>query len=82
VTKRLEESLILVVFSVVLGETVDCSVCYFPKIIFYCNGSSLYVLMSVFCTYVVLEVLPNYHCCAAVRCRIWVSCVIYRVVRY
>jgi hypothetical protein len=64
VTKRLEEALVLVVFSVVLGGTVDCSDCYFPKIIFYCNGSSLYVLISVFCTYVVFEVLPNYHRCA------------------
>jgi hypothetical protein len=82
VSKRLEKSVVIVIFIVMLGRTVDCRNCCLSYIVFKCYASSLYIFMSMFCSYVVFDVLSNYYCSASNCCFIWLSSVVYTVLWY
>jgi hypothetical protein len=81
VSKRLEKFVVIVIFIVMLVRTVDCRNCCLSYVVFNGDASSLYICMSIFCSYVVFDVLPNYYCSASIRCLIWVSSAVYRVIQ-
>ena len=66
----------------VLGRAVDGGNCCLSSVVFIGDASSLYVFMSIFCSYVVFNVLSNYYYSTSVRCFVWVINVVYTVVWY
>jgi len=67
---------------VVLGRALDGGNCCFSSVVFNGDASSLYIFMSIFCSYVVFNVLSNYYCSTSVRCFVWVISVVHIVAWY
>jgi len=80
VSECFEKSVVIVIFIVVLGRAVDCGNCCFSSVVFNGDVSGLYIFMSIFCSYLVFNVLSNYYCSTSVRCFVWVISVLYIVV--
>ena len=77
-----KEAVIIIVLILMFWRAVDRRACCFSYLVFKRDASSLYVVLFIFGSYVVFDVLSNYSCGTSVCCLVWVSGVIYVVVWY
>ena len=82
VSECLEEVVTIFVFSVMFRGAIDRRDCYFSYVVFERDASGLCIVLFLFRSCAMFDILSDYNCGASVCCFIGVSGVIYVIVWY
>ena len=80
VAECLEEMVRIFVFIVMFRRAVDPGACYFSYVVFQRDASGLCIVLFIFRSCVMFDVLSDYNCGASMCCFVGVSGVTYVVV--
>ena len=82
VSECLEEMFIIFLFIVMFWGAVDRRDCYFSYVVFKRDAGGLYIVLFMFRSCIMFNVLSDYNCGASACCFVGVSGVIYIVIWY